>query len=963
MNSDSTIPHWAELLRPRAEVRSSDGSVGELQMSLHKAVYQTVDVPYRRVDYYGDITEPTPNLVAFFARVARRLGTDTNAPALFHLDQGMGGGKSHALVGLYHLAHDPTGFFQTDLGEQVHVEAGHASAAEPDLTGTISITLTADYFTPGTTSPVFGPATNLFERFIWALTAGDMDRYQRYVQAGPNKGTLQTALVDAQRPVLILLDELMDYVMQLSDVSHIDTMPSEKAFLNALMDACDDVPRVAFVVVMIRSEDDERGYPPQAAEFRDYVAARLVRNGQTVAVTEAQDFSAIIRRRLFEPGTDAPPIRDLALRYTAAADGPWRQHVLDKLGARRGINGLEERIAASYPFHPELMRLVREEWSQVSGFQRVRSTVAIFARTALHWVTERDAGRWAPPLIGVGDIPLNVALEQLLSSGLLLGNDRAIQGYRAVANTDVTSTDGLTGRAVTVDEALRRDGVTLHQPAPAVRMATALLCYSLVGRPQGRRGATKAEMMLTLFDPAGSTAPYPAVEEVFNRLTGEEGLGALEVDRPNNAAARWFLSIKQTLRMYYSMALSTVPGPARGELLWKVAQREANRGSFQMLLTVERPGDEPLNRTFEGIDSDQTRLVLLDPRRWTLLNGKDTASRADIEALMGVGPNALRVDNAASCIVACVNTQRRDNAIKRAAEVLAWRAVVSQVTEEGDLAEAQRQLSDAQDRFHRDIRRAFQHYAYLVRVDEHLDVEFRRFDDDSRTALDGGHVWAALIEGGRAAQSGGLGADYLAALLDQFDRPLTPREIVQSFYNNPSFPLVKSTDEIRRALYELSAGEWEIVDNDGNQLTPDGYNQIAINSIAQTVRRRRVVANSGHSAYSDEGIGERPDSRQSTGHSSSVPGTFQQVPTAQTQPDKQYMRYQIKVANKSITAPETRDAAWQFVREFAKVLDSNGDHQLLSIDLVLVTAEGDQGALEARARTLGAQIAVEEDDF
>ena len=113
-------------------------------------------------------------------------------------------------------------------------------------------------------------------------------------------------------------------------------MPSEKAFLNALMDACDDVPRVAFVVVMIRSELDERGYPPAAVDFRDYVGARLVRNGQTVAVTEAQDFSAIIRRRLFElPDGELPAPATSTRRYAAAADRAWRQKVFDKLGANR----------------------------------------------------------------------------------------------------------------------------------------------------------------------------------------------------------------------------------------------------------------------------------------------------------------------------------------------------------------------------------------------------------------------------------------------------------------------------------------------------------------------------------------------------------------------------------------------------------------------------------------------------
>jgi Protein of unknown function (DUF499) len=964
VTTSKSAPHWADVLELRPEVLASDGSVGELQMSLHKAVYQTVDVPYRKVEYYGDITEPTPNLVGFFARVARRLGTGADAPSLFHLDQGMGGGKSHALVGLYHMADSPKEFFSTDLGRQVHAEAGRGTG-DVDLTGAITVTLTADYFSPGATSEVFGPATNLFERFIWALVDGDMDRYQRYVAGGPNKGTLQRALTDIGRPVLILLDELMDYILALSGVAHIDTMPGEKAFLNALMDACDDVPRVVFVVVMIRSELDERGYPPQAVDFRDYIAARLVRNGQTVAVTEAQDFSAIIRRRLFELPDGGLPVGDLTRRYGAAADGAWRKQVFDKLGANRGLPGFEERTTASYPFHPELMRLVREEWSQVSGFQRVRSTVAIFARTALHWVTEHKAGRWAPPLIGVGDIPLTVALEQLLSSGLLLGNDRAIQGYRAVANTDVTSTDGRSGRAVNVDAVLRRDGVTVDQLAPAVRMATALLGYSVVSRGQGRRGATKAELMLAIFGLAGAPVPYPAAEEVFNKLTGDDGLGALEVTTPNNAQARYHLSIKQTLRMYFTSAMAVVPPEARGELMWEQAQRLASKGVFDNLITVDKPTGEQmsLETVFEGVDSTSTRLVLLDPRRWTLLNGKDSASRQEITALLGLGDRPLRVDNAASCLVACVNTQRRDIALRRAAEVLAWRGVIKQLTDdtEDELKEARGKHDEALDKLRRDIERAYQHYAYLVRAGE-LHVEYKRFDDERRTALNGGHVWTALIEAGRATQSGGLAADYLAALLSDFDRALTPREIVQSFYKNPAFPLVTSTDEIRRVFYELITSEWELVAADGDPLAVAGPEQIAITSINQTVRRRAlepvITQPPTPGGGAQPGGGEHPGGQPG--------GSQQSTPLREPGPGPTvYKRYRVQLTNKSITGGDAREKAWQLLQELRKVIDpaTSADHQLLSLDLTLVTAQGQQGAIEAKAEALGAQITVEDDDF
>ncbi|MER6590345.1 DUF499 domain-containing protein [Micromonospora purpureochromogenes] len=974
----TTAPHWADVLELRPEVRASDGSIGELQMSLYKAVYQTIDVPYRKVGYYGDITEPTPNLVGFFARVARRLGTGADAPALFHLDQGMGGGKSHALVGLYHMANSPEEFFATELGQRVYQEAARGAAAV-DLAGATVVTLTADYFSPGSTNEVFGPATNLFERFVWALVGGDMDRYKRYVAAGPNKGTIQQALAESGRPVLILLDELMDYVLALSDVAHIDTMPSEKAFLNALLDACDDVPRVAFVVVMIRSELDERGYPPQALDFRDYVAARLVRNGQTVAVTEAQDFSAIIRRRLFELPDGELPIHDLARRHVAAAEQAWRDKVFDKLGPNRGLSGFEERTGASYPFHPELMRLVREEWAQVSGFQRVRSTVAIFARTALHWVTEHKAGRWSPPLIGVGDIPLTVALEQLLSSGLLLGNDRAIQGYRAVASTDITSTDGGTGRAVVVDAALRHDGVTVAQPAPAVRMATALLCYSIVGRPQGRRGATKAELLAAIFGPAGAAVPYPAADEVFNKLTGDEGLGALEVTTPTNAPARWHLSIKQTLRMYFTAAMALVPPAARGELVWRETQRLASKGAFDDLMLVDKPADDraPLDKVFEGVDSAENRLVLLDPRRWTLLNGKDSASRDDITALLGLGDHPLRVDNAGSCVVACVNTQRRDIALKRAAEVLAWREVMKQLTDdtEDELRDARSKHDDAAGKLRRDVERAYQHYAYLVRAGE-LHVEFKRFDDDSRTALNGGHVWTALVEAGRATLPAALSASYLAALLDGFNRALTPREVVQSFYKNPSFPLVTSTDEIRRVLFDLLTTGWELIDADGNPLSITGPGQISINSISQSLRRR-VEQPSPIPKPRTHPVGTPvPGGKVGSGGDGGGATLFggDEYRADPDQPDPTppqpsgptvYKRYRIELTNRSITGADKRDQAWQLLKELAKVIDSANpaDHQLLSLDLTLVTAEGDQGQIEAKAQALGAQVRVEDDDF
>jgi hypothetical protein len=207
------------------------------------------------------------------------------------------------------------------------------------------------------------------------------------------------------------------------------------------------------------------GVPCQIRRLPAGITSRVGRFRQTPGADSDS------RTGLFAVSGTPVPAPELAAAYESAAAGPWTSGVLEKLGAGRGLIGLADRIGSSYPFHPDLMRLVSDEWSKVQGFQRVRSTVAIFARTAVYWAAEHAAGR-SPPLIGVGDIPLTVAAEPVLGSGLLLGNDRAIQGFRAVTSTDITSADGSAGQAVTIDGQLRDDGVGLHQPAPAVRMAT-----------------------------------------------------------------------------------------------------------------------------------------------------------------------------------------------------------------------------------------------------------------------------------------------------------------------------------------------------------------------------------------------------------------------------------------------------------------------------------------------------------
>ena len=181
------ITPWWQVLRLRPEVSSNSGNIDDVQMSLFRAVYSIPAAPYNDPIYYGAITYPTASLVALIARVAVRLGGGdnyTSVPSLFHLDQGMGGGKSHGLIGLYHLAKNPTVFVKTDIGQLAWAEAKiRLGGAEPNLKNTHIVVLSADRMTPYAPDlrrEMDGPAVTLWERFLWRLVDADYNLYDRY---------------------------------------------------------------------------------------------------------------------------------------------------------------------------------------------------------------------------------------------------------------------------------------------------------------------------------------------------------------------------------------------------------------------------------------------------------------------------------------------------------------------------------------------------------------------------------------------------------------------------------------------------------------------------------------------------------------------------------------------------------------------------------------------------------------
>src|SRR5947208_2171554 len=110
------VTPWWKALKLRTEIISGGGQIDDVQMSLYQAVYGTGSdrPPYADATYYGAITHPTTVLVDLLSSLAVRLaggGAYLKAGrALWRPDQGMGGGKSHAMIGAYHMGTSPAAF-------------------------------------------------------------------------------------------------------------------------------------------------------------------------------------------------------------------------------------------------------------------------------------------------------------------------------------------------------------------------------------------------------------------------------------------------------------------------------------------------------------------------------------------------------------------------------------------------------------------------------------------------------------------------------------------------------------------------------------------------------------------------------------------------------------------------------------------------------------------------------------
>lgn len=485
---------WSATAKPRRDI--ADGSFDE---SLFAADLGLVDRGRGPADYLDPVTfcektYLTESLRSFLGELSSRLAGDMSAAAVYRLQTEFGGGKTHTLLAAYHLFRDPDRVahtaFVNELGDAISrttftranvvvLEGGALAAGEPDPT-----------IHDAEVRTLLGQLAYRLGGLAAFAKVADQDRQLR------GSSTTQLAdLLEAHSPCLILLDEVLQYLSKALNVpSHDGNLAATTlTTIKELCTAVSSVPHAAVVATLTSSNLED--YASVAGEEMQERLSKVVgRTENIVTPVEGDDIFPILHRRLFTTiGSEA------ARRAVANAYADWYESLGDAVPTSHREASYRDRLAAAFPFHPELVDILTNRWGSLSGFQRTRGAL----RTLAHTVKALAQRHHAAPLIHPGDVALGdpgIRGEVIRFAG---------ESYKAALNADIIRPD-----SKAPEEDHRRGG-----QVEALGLATGLATAAFLNSFGSDRvlGASAAQMLLGVGRPGLSRG---LIEDVRDTLEG-----------------------------------------------------------------------------------------------------------------------------------------------------------------------------------------------------------------------------------------------------------------------------------------------------------------------------------------------------------------------------------------------------------------------------------------------------------
>ena len=567
---------WREIIVPHADVAAGRFDQAEFAADLYEVSQGTADAEYQDPREFFARTYLTEGLRDLLVGAARRLSGGGGDPVI-ELQTNFGGGKTHSMIALYHLASGVPAGDLRGVGDVL----GEAGVTLPE--GVARAVLTGQTISPSA-APEPEPGVEL--RTVWghlAYQLGGRDGYELVRaddEAATNPGAALRELFEMCGPAVVLIDEWVAYARQLRDGDGARRMAggdfdTQFTFAQALTEAA-AAARDVVVLITVPASDIEVGGDRgrDALERLKNVLARTAAQWQPASPDESFE---IVRRRLFDPvPPDRARVRDGVIR---AFSDLYRQRPGD-FPSGVGEAEYRRRMELSYPIHPELFDRLFGDWSALDKFQRTRGVLRLMA-LAISQLWQR------------GDRSLLIMPSNLpMDSGTLVSELKKYleEGWDPVIKSDV---DGPTSLPLRIDNDTPHFG-----RLSATRRAARTVYMGSAPRPDAKRGVDLRSVVLGCTQPG---EPPGQFADALKRLSGEAT--HLYVD----GNQYWYSLQPNVTRMAADRAASNYSDRDADDEVKRRLTRQRDRGNFAAVqVFADGPGDVPDN-------DDGVRLVVLTP--------------------------------------------------------------------------------------------------------------------------------------------------------------------------------------------------------------------------------------------------------------------------------------------------------------------------------------------------------------
>lgn len=401
------LPPWRRVVLPHEDVRSGNYRQAEFAADLWQVHEGKGSAEYRDPVEFFRRTYLTAGLRDLLQRAVQRLA-GTGGDPVVQLRTNFGGGKTHAMLALYHL------FSGEDPARLPGIPEILDSAGVTKLPSVRRAVLVGNRISPGSASvkPDGTEVRTLWGELAWQL--GGREGWELIAEDdrnATNPGARLQELFERYGPCLVLVDEWVAYARQLHDEPGLPggTFDTQFTFAQTLTEAAKTSSKPVLVAISLpQSESAERGRTAETEEVGGVRGQEALRRLSNVIgrvewtwrpATQEEAFE-IVRRRLFEPfSAEGEQARELV----AQAFATYYQTNGGELPKECRERSYEERLRAAYPIHPEVFDRLYSDWSTHPRFQRTRGVLRLMA-AVVHTLWEREDGS---PLILPGTLPLD----------------------------------------------------------------------------------------------------------------------------------------------------------------------------------------------------------------------------------------------------------------------------------------------------------------------------------------------------------------------------------------------------------------------------------------------------------------------------------------------------------------------------------------------------------------------------